>query len=93
MIYKHTQTGYLVIFVLLAVVLLYGVIFAQSGFNLTMLTVMLLVLFLLGSFTTLNVSIDKSYLKIKFGYGISIKLLSFVLITAFDIYRTIMCTK
>ena len=70
MTYKHTQTGYLIIFVLVIVTLYFGFIFTKTGFNLIILAVMFFILFLLASFMTLNVIIDKNYLKIKFGYGI-----------------------
>ncbi|MCX6739380.1 MAG: hypothetical protein NT098_05040, partial [Candidatus Parcubacteria bacterium] len=42
----------------------------DSGTNLLVTSVMILVLFILASFTTLTASIDEKYLKIKFGYGI-----------------------
>lgn len=42
----------------------------DSGTNLLVTTIMLLVLFILASFTTLTVSINDKYLGIKFGYGI-----------------------
>lgn len=77
--YKHTQIGYLMIIVTLCVL----VLFAQahivalsepssvdSGTNLLVTSVMMLVVFILLSFTSLTVSIDEEYLKIKFGYGI-----------------------
>ncbi len=42
----------------------------DSGTNLAVTAVMVLVLFILASFATLTVSIDGNYLQIKFGYGI-----------------------
>jgi hypothetical protein len=42
----------------------------DSGPNLAVSAVMVFVLVLLASFTTLTTSIDESYLRIKFGYGI-----------------------
>ncbi len=77
--YKHTQIGYLMLVVLLAVLVLFA--WAQitaraeppsvdSGTNLLVTGVMALILFSLASFTTLTVSIDENYLRIKFGYGI-----------------------
>ena len=42
----------------------------DSGTNLLVTSVMVLILFVLASFATLTASIDEKYLKIKFGYGI-----------------------
>ncbi len=41
-----------------------------SGTNFAMTSIMVLILFIFASFTTLSVSIDEKYLRIKFGYGI-----------------------
>ncbi len=70
MTYKHTQVGYLIIFVLIAVTLLFGSIMTQAGFNSRVLVPMVVILFLLASFASLKVMIDENYLQIKFGYGI-----------------------
>ena len=77
--YKHTQIGYLMIIVTLAVLALFA--WAQitaraeppsvdSGTNLLVTAVMVLILFILASFTALTTSINEKYLRIKFGYGI-----------------------
>ncbi|MFA5432576.1 MAG: hypothetical protein WC319_06840 [Candidatus Paceibacterota bacterium] len=77
--YKHTQIGYLMIIVTLAVLVLFA--WAQitaraeppsvdSGANFLITAIMFLVLFTLSSVTTLTVSTDEKYLQIKFGYGI-----------------------
>ena len=42
----------------------------NSGPNLLVTSVMVLILFILASFTTLTTSIDKDYLWVKFGFGI-----------------------
>lgn len=77
--YKHTQIGYLMLVVTLAVLVLFAwlQITARaeppsyySGTNFAITTIMALILFILASFTTLSVSIDENYLRIKFGYGI-----------------------
>ncbi len=77
--YKHTQIGYLMLVVLLAVLILFSWIQITaraeppsyySGTNFGVTAVMALILFILASFTTLSVSIDEKYLRIKFGYGI-----------------------
>lgn len=68
--YKHTQIGYLIIIISLAVVLLFGIILTRAGFNFMAFVLMAFIVFLLASFTSLNVIIDENYLRIKFGYGI-----------------------
>ncbi|MCD4807405.1 MAG: hypothetical protein K8R13_07540 [Methanococcoides sp.] len=68
--YEHTQTGYLIIVVLIALVLLFGSILSATGFEPIIFAIMLLSLLILISFTTLKVMIDENYLRIKFGYGI-----------------------
>jgi hypothetical protein len=77
--YKHTQIGYLMLAVTLAVLVLFT--WAQitarseppsyySGTNFAVTAIMALILFILTSFTTLTASIDENCLRIKFGYGI-----------------------
>src|SRR3989338_8331464 len=77
--YKHTQIGYLMLFVTLAVLVLFAWMYitalaeppsVDSGTNFAFTLIMVLILFILASFTTLSVSIDENYLRIKFGYGI-----------------------
>ena len=77
--YKHTQIGYLMIVVTLAVLLLFVQTYitasaeppsADSGTNFAITTIMTLVLFIIASFVSLQVIIDEKYLRIKFGYGI-----------------------
>ncbi len=68
--YKHTQTGYFLIIVAFALVLLFGFILEASGFDPIIFAVMLLIVLILISFTTLKVTIDETHLRIKFGYGI-----------------------
>lgn len=77
--YKHTQIGYLMIVVTLVVLAFFAWIYTMalaepvstdSGPNLALSVVMLLIIFILVLFTTLTVSIDQNYVRIKFGYGI-----------------------
>jgi hypothetical protein len=77
--YKHTQIGYLIIFVMLAIVLFFAWLQItaraeppsyDSGTNFAVTATMALILFILASFSTLTVIIDENYLRIKFGYGI-----------------------
>ena len=80
--YKHTQIGYLMLVVTLAVLVIFAL--AQvtaraeppsidSGSNFAVSATMGLILFILASFATLTVSIDENYFRIKFGYGIFTK--------------------
>lgn len=77
--YKHTQIGYLMLIVTLAVLVLFARVHMMalaeppsinSGSNFAVSFIMVSILFLLSSFITLTVSIDKENLQIKFGYGI-----------------------
>jgi len=77
--YKHTQIGYLMIVVTIAVLVLFAWAYittarepvsVDSGTNFATTATMVIVLFILASFSSLHVSIDETYLKIKFGYGI-----------------------
>jgi hypothetical protein len=76
--YRHTQIGYLMLVVTLAVlgIFAWAHIMASaeppsynSGTNLLVTTIMILTLFILTSFVSLQVIIDEKYLRIKFGYG------------------------
>ncbi len=80
--YKHTQIGYLMLTVTLAVLVLFVWLYstasaeppsAESGPNFAVTFIMALILFILASFTTLAVSMNEHYLRIKFGYGIFYK--------------------
>ncbi|PIR46994.1 MAG: hypothetical protein COV07_01275 [Candidatus Vogelbacteria bacterium CG10_big_fil_rev_8_21_14_0_10_45_14] len=77
--YKHTQIGYLMIFITLVVLVLFAWIQItaraeppsyDSGANFAMTAMMALILFTLTSFWTLTVSTDEQFLKIRFGWGI-----------------------
>lgn len=68
--YKHTQTGSFIIFVSVALVLLFGFILSTTDFEPIVFGIMLFIVLILISFTTLKVTIDENYLRIKFGYGI-----------------------
>lgn len=85
MSYKHTQIGYLMLVVTLAVLVLFAWVYimasaeppsADSGPNFAVTAIMALILFILASFGSLQVIIDGKYLRIKFGYGIYQKKLS-----------------
>jgi len=77
--YKHTQTGYLMIIITIAVLAFFVWIqitarleppSVDSGTNFVVSVMMVLILFIIASFATLTVTIDDKYLRIKFGYGI-----------------------
>lgn len=77
--YKHTQVGYLVIVVTSLILALFAWTYftaraeaptVDSGTNLLVTAIMVLILFLLVSFTTLTITIDEKYLHLKFGFGI-----------------------
>ncbi|MFA6307462.1 MAG: hypothetical protein WCS88_02135 [Patescibacteria group bacterium] len=77
--YKHTQIGYLMIIITLAMLIFFAWLYAtsaaepesvDSGTNLAVTSVMILILCILVSFCSLKVTIDEKYLYIKFGYGI-----------------------
>lgn len=80
--YKHTQIGYLMLAINLAVLALFVWILAMaaaepvavdSGTNLLVTFIMALIVGILASFATLTVSIDDKYLHVRFGYGIFCK--------------------
>jgi hypothetical protein len=81
--YKHTQIGYLMLAVTLAVLAFFAWAYITaraeppsyySGTNFAVTAIMALIVFTLASFTTLTTSIDENYLRIKFGYGIFAKM-------------------
>src|SRR3989344_8953072 len=67
--YKHTQKGYLMLFVLPVVALFFAFILTQE-FNFQILIFMFFILFILSSFSSLETTIDENYLRIRYGYGI-----------------------
>ena len=77
--YKHRQIGYVMITVTLAVLILFAWMYIttanepagiDAGNNLVATTTMIVIMFILTAFTSLQVTIDKKQLGIKFGYGI-----------------------
>ena len=80
--YKHTQIGYLMLIVTLAVLALFAWVYitalaeptsVDSGPNFAITAIMAFILFILASFSTLTTFINENCLKIKFGYGIFAK--------------------
>src|SRR5438309_9275277 len=81
--YKHTQIVYLMLVVTLAVLVLFAWVHitasaeppsVDSGPNFAVTAIMVLILFLLASFATLTASVDENGLRIKFGYGIFVRM-------------------
>ena len=77
--YKHTQIGYLMLVITLAVLVLFAWLQItaraeppsyDSGTNFAVTAIMVLILFILASFSTLAVVIDGQFLRIRFGWGI-----------------------
>lgn len=77
--YKHTQIGYLMLSVTFVVLVVFA--WAQitarmeppsydSGTNFAVTALMALILFVLASFSTLTIAVDKQFLSICFGWGI-----------------------
>lgn len=80
--YKHTQIGYLMLAITAGTLVLFAWAYIKalqeppsvdSGPNFLVSAVMASILVILSSFTTLTVSIDDDYLRVKFGYGIFAK--------------------
>jgi len=77
--YKHTQIGYLMLFITLVVLVFFAWLqitaraeppSIDSGTNFAFTAIMVLILVILASFVTLTVTVDHEFLKIKFGFGI-----------------------
>ncbi|MDP3982062.1 MAG: hypothetical protein Q8P70_00700 [bacterium] len=77
--YKHTQIGYLMLAVLLAVLVFFTWLQItaraetpsyDSGTNFAITAIMAFILFILASFSMLTVSTHEQFLKIHFGWGI-----------------------
>jgi len=62
--------GHLIIWSSLPIFLIMSGILINNGFERTTFITFLIVLFIIGSFASLEVSIDQEYLRLKFGYGI-----------------------
>jgi hypothetical protein len=80
--YRHTQIGYLMLAVTLAVLILFAWMHltsraepesVDSGTNFAISAIMVLIVVALASFATLTTSIDENYLRVKFSYGIFTK--------------------
>lgn len=68
--YKHTQIGYLMVFVLIILVPFFGFILIQTQYEITLIYIYIFIFLILSSFISLRVEVDEKYLKIRFGWGI-----------------------
>ncbi len=69
--YKHTQIGYLMLFVILGVMLLFAYIGVQEESSVFLLRIVMIgILLVLASFSYLMVTIDTEYISVRFGYGV-----------------------
>ena len=70
--YHHTQVGRLMIATFVFVVFVFGAVFVagREEMNAAILVLMGLSLLIVGSFSTLTVTVDGANLSIKFGWGI-----------------------
>lgn len=77
--YKHTQIGYLMIFITLVVLVFFAWLqitaraeppSIDSGTNFAVTAIMTLILFILASFGSLTVRVNEQHVAIKFGYGV-----------------------
>lgn len=77
--YKHTQIGYLMLVITLAVLVLFAWMqitaraeppSVDSGTNFAFTAIMALIVFILASFCALTVSVDQRRVALKFGWGI-----------------------
>ena len=80
--YKHTQISYLMMIITLAVLILFAWAHitaaneppsVDSGTNFAVTSIMALILLILSSFVSLQVSVDEKQIRIKFGYGLFTK--------------------
>lgn len=78
-LYKHTQTSYPMIFITLAVLVLFVYLqlaaraeapSVDSGTNVAITALMAFILVIPASFSTLTVTVDKQLMSIRFGWGI-----------------------
>jgi len=70
LVYQHTQIGYLIIYITIAIVAYFSYISVIAGFKIIIAIFMVLIVMILASFTSLKVTLNQQYLKIKFGYGL-----------------------
>jgi hypothetical protein len=70
MTYEHTQRGQLMLVIMAACVVFFGYLFFTTETEPVVGLVMLFILFMLGSFASLTVTVDPTDIRVKFGYGL-----------------------
>lgn len=70
MSYNHTQTGKWIIYFTIAMALYLTFVWVQTGFDKSTFYISIIAIFMLLSFKSLTISIDKENIQIKFGFGI-----------------------
>ena len=71
--YKHTQAGYLILFVALVATVFFAWLYwniPETEPRIIVVALMAAIVFILVSFSTLTVTIDEQFVRIQFGYGI-----------------------
>ncbi len=68
--YDHTQVGYYMIYLILGLIIYFSFIIYISRILLPILIISTFIIFILFSFITFRVTIDRKYLRVKFGYGL-----------------------
>jgi len=68
--YNHTQVGYLIIFLIFLIASFSWFILSKTLYDYKSIMIIYAIIFIIASFSTLNVKVDDRFLKIKFGYGI-----------------------
>lgn len=74
--YKHTQTGYVMLVTMLCVALLFAFLSLGNELPSFAKVVMASVIFIIASFTSLTVAVDDTKIRLHFGYGIFRKSIS-----------------
>ena len=69
-LYKHTQTGYLLLIIYSIIILFVVSLIIVTGFNPFVLGAMIILLIALGSFSALTVVVDDRMIQIRFGFGV-----------------------
>ena len=68
--YKHTQIGYLLLFIYSVVILFISYLAIVTYFNPIVLAVLIILLITLALFPTLTVTVDDQLIKLHFGWGL-----------------------
>jgi len=69
-LYKHTQTGKLIIYLMLFEIAIFLGLMKSIGEIKELSFILILVIFILSLFSTLTVTVDEDYLRLKFGPGL-----------------------